>query len=121
MKKMLFVLAVLVASATSTYAVTPDKTEVFYKLNNEKVFNGLMKYLQVNSEQAENLKVVFESTELKIKNAERKGDEKAYDNAVVFNLANTRYLLSSAQYRRYLTLINLTMNNHFNYLSYNEK
>ncbi len=120
MKKVLVILVVLAVSAASTFAVNPDKTEVFYKLNNEKVFNGLTKYLGASYEQKEYLKVVFERTELKMKNAERRGDEKAYDNAVVFNLANAKYFLSGDQYRKYLTLLNLTLSN-TNYVLYAEE
>lgn len=120
MKKTLIILAVLVAGATSTFAVNPEKTEVFYKLNDKNVFNGLMKYLDANNEQTDYLKTVFESTEMKIKNAEKRSDEKAYDNAVVFNLANARYLLSREQYRKYLTMLNLSMSNNQN-LSLNEE
>ena len=120
MRKMFVILAILVASATSTFAVNPEKTEVFYKLNNEKVFNGLMRYLDTNNDQTENLKVVFEYTESKMKNAEKKGDDKAYDKAVIFNLANAKYFLSRAQYKKYLTLLNLSLNN-TNYLALNER
>ncbi|VBB46872.1 conserved exported hypothetical protein [uncultured Paludibacter sp.] len=111
MKKVLIMLVVIVASATSTFAMNPAKTELFNKLNNERVFSGLMKYLDTNSEQEKDLKFVFESTKTKIKNAEMKNDEKAYDNAIIFNLANARYLLSTAQYRKYLTVLNLSLSN----------
>ena len=119
MKKTLIILAVLVASATSTFAMNSGETEAFLQLNEKKVFNGLMKYLGTNSEQADYLKTVFESTEKKIKNAERRSDEKAYDNAVVFNLANAKYVLSHEQYRKYLITLNLSMSNNQN-LSANE-
>ena len=109
MKKFFLTFAVIAASLTSTFAVTSEKTEVFYNLNNEKVFNGLTKYLDTDNEQAEILKMIFESTEMKMKRAEKKNDEKAYEKAVIFNLGNARHLLTRAQYRKYLALLNLTL------------
>ena len=111
MKKVLVVLAVLAASAASTYAVNPDDTAVFYKLTNKTVFNGLTRYLGTNSEQNEYLKSVFESTENMMKNAETKSDDTAYYKAVTFNLANVKYLLTHEQYRKYLIMLNLTLAN----------
>lgn len=111
MKKVIVAIAILVASATSTFALNPEKTDVFYKLNNERVFNGLIKYLETNDEQTENLKYIFKKTENKIKHANQKNDEIAFENAIVFNLANAKHILSGKQYRKYLTLINLTISN----------
>ena len=111
MKKVLVILVALAVSTVSTFAVNPEKSEVFYKLNNEKVFNGLNKYLGTSGEQAENLKFIFETTETKMKKAEKRNDDNAFDKAVVFNLANAKYLLSQAQYRKYLMLLNLTLAN----------
>jgi len=46
-----------------------NEYKVFYKLNDEKTFNSLVRYLDVTDEQEEKLKYVFSLTENKMKNA----------------------------------------------------
>lgn len=113
MKKIVLLIAVLVAGATSTYAINPVDSEVFYKLNDEATFNGLMKYLKADGEQAENLKYIFEVTESKIKAAVKNENDEASDKAVNFNLANAKNILTPYQYKKYLSIVNLTINNRY--------
>jgi hypothetical protein len=111
MKKMMFILVVLVAGVTSTYAINPIESGVFYACNNGPVFNRLMKYLNADDEQADNLKYIVDATESRMKAAEKSKNEVAFDNAVNFNLANVRNILSHSQYIKYLSMINLTITN----------
>jgi hypothetical protein len=111
MKKILLVLVVLVAGATSTYAISPIETGVFYTFNNEPVFNRLVKYLNADGDQADNLKYIVEVTESKMKAAAKNGNDAALDKAVNFNLANAKSILSHSQYIKYLSMINLTISN----------
>jgi hypothetical protein len=121
MKKMMLVLAVLVAGATSTYAVNPVETGVFYTINDEPVFNRLMKYIDADGEQSDNLKYIFEATTNKLKTATKSGNEAAYNKAVSFNLANAKNILSHSQYIKYLSMLNLTMTNRYQELALSEK
>jgi len=111
MKKMLVIVMVLVAGATSTFAMNPTDYEVFYKLNNTSTFNGLVKYLKADSEQAENLKYVFEIAENKMKVALNSDNEADAEKAMNFNLGNAKNVLSPRQYKKYLAIINLTISN----------
>jgi len=111
MKKMLVIVMVLVAGATSTFAMNPTDYEVFYKLNNASTFNGLVKYLKANSEQAENLKCIFGIAENKIKMALNSDNEIDAEKAMNFNLGNAKNVLSPRQYKKYLAIINLTISN----------
>lgn len=113
MKKIMFTILVMAASAASIKAINPVDCEVFYKLNNEATFNGLMKYIDADGDQAENLKYVFELTEKKMKTANSAENESANDKAVNFNLANAKRILSTDQYKKYLSMINLTINNRY--------
>ena len=121
MKKMMLVLAVLVAGATSTYAINPVETGVFYSINNTPVFNHLMTYLGADGEQSDNLKYIFEATTNKLKTAAKSDNEAAYSKAVNFNLANAKYILTRSQYVKYLSVINVTLANRYQDLAYNEK
>ena len=121
MKKILLVLVVMVAGATATYAINPVETGVFYTFNNEPVFNRLMKYLNVDEDQADNLKYIFEATENRMKTATKSDNDVAYTKAVNFNLANARNILTHAQYIKYLSMINLTLTNRYQEVALGEK
>jgi hypothetical protein len=111
MKKILVAVLVLVASTTSVFALDTVKYEVFSKLNNESTFYGLVRYLDVDSSQAEKLEFVFSMTEDKMESALRKNNEVAAEKALDFNLANVKSVLSTEQYKKYLGIINATVNN----------
>lgn len=114
MKKIIFMIMVLVAGATTTTkAINPVDCEVFYKLNNETTFNGLMKYLDASGEQEESLKLVFSLTEKKLKDAISNENEGATEKAIDFNVGNVKRALSEEQYKKYLSIINLTINNRY--------
>lgn len=111
MKKILMVILGVVVTATSAFALDTTKYGVFSSLSNENTFYGLVRYLDVDSSQSEKLEVVFSMTEEKMESALKKNDEKAAEKAMFFNLGNVKAVLSDAQYKKYLTLINVTVNN----------
>jgi len=57
MKKVLVL--VMVAVATSVFAINPSNYKAVYKLNNEPTFNALVRFLDVDNSQADQLKYVF--------------------------------------------------------------
>lgn len=111
MKKIVLALILVVATATSGKAINPVDSDVFCKLNDSIAFNGIMKYIDADSEQAEHLKYICDLTEKKMKTAVAEGDDAKAEKAMTFNLANAKNTLSDYQYKKYLTLINLTVNN----------
>jgi len=111
MKKILTVILGLVVTATSAFALDTTKYGVFSTLSNESTFYGLVRYLDVDSSQAEKLEDVFSMTEEKMESALNKNNEVAAEKAMYFNLKNVKFVLSDAQYKKYLTLINVTVNN----------
>jgi hypothetical protein len=121
MKKILVIVMVLLAGASSTYAINPSDYEVFYKLSNNSTFKGLVSYLNADSEQAENLKYVFTIAENKMKTALSSENEAAAENAMNFNLGNVKNILTDYQYKKYLTIINLTISNRYNEVLITEK
>ena len=114
MKKILVVILVALASASSTFAINPADCEVFYKLNKTSTFEGLVRYLKADSEQAENLKYIFEVTENKMKTALNTENEVSVEKALKFNLANAKNILTKYQYKKYLEIVNLSVNNRDN-------
>jgi hypothetical protein len=111
MKKVLVLVMVMVATATSAFAINPGNYKVVYKLTNESTFNSLAHYLDVDGLQADQLKYVFELTENKMKSALKSENEDAAAKALAFNVANAKYILSDEQYKKYLVVLNLSVNN----------
>ena len=109
MKKVLVL--VMVVFATSAFAINPTNYKAVYKLNNETTFNSLVRYLNADDTQAEQLRYVFELTENKMKSALKSDNEAAADKVLMFNVGNAKYILSDNQYKKYLTVLNLSVNN----------
>jgi len=109
MKKVLVL--VMVVLATSAFAINPGNYKVVYKLNNETTFNSLARYLNVDDTQADQLKYVFELTENKMKSALKSDNDVAVDKVLLFNIANAKYILTDEQYKKYLVVLNLSVNN----------
>ena len=111
MKKILVLVLVLASYGASVSAVNSSDYNVFYKLNNETTFNSLARYLDVDFKQADQLKYVFSLTEDKLNSALKKDNEVAIEKAMRFNLSNAKFILSDAQYKKYLTALNMSINN----------
>ena len=109
MKKVLVL--VLVTIATSAFAINPGNYKAVYKLNNEPTFDALVRYLDVDETQADQLKYVFQLTESKMKSALKSENELAADKVLLFNVANAKYILTDEQYKKYLVVLNLSVNN----------
>jgi hypothetical protein len=114
MKKVLVL--VMVVFATSVFAINPTNYKAVYKLNNETTFNSLVRYLNADETQADQLKYVFELTENKMKSALKSENEAAADKVLLFNVGNAKYILSESQYKKYLAVLNLSVNNENNEL-----
>lgn len=108
--KKLFVLAVAVFAYASSVNASND-LGFMTQLNERNTFSSVMKYIQADASQVDMMKIVMEKSAAKINAAVANGDEAALNAAVNFNLANARYILSQDQYRKYVTLINITKNN----------
>ena len=120
MKKILVLVMVLVATSTTTFALNPNEYGVFYNLNNKSTFNSLINYLGADKEKADYLKQVFVATADEFKNATTTGNDKFAENVLNYNLHNAKCILSEDQYKMYLKVLNLTINNKANELKYQE-
>jgi len=112
MKKILVL--VMVAFATSAFALNPGNYKAVYKLNDETTFNSLVRYLNVDDSQVDQLKYVFQLTENKMRSALKSNNEGAADKVLLFNVGNAKYILSDNQYKKYLVVLNLSINNSVN-------
>ena len=108
MKKVLVI--ILVSLSTGVFALNPVNYKAVYKLNNETTFNGLIQYLDANDIQADQLKYLFELTENKLRSALKTNDDSKINKVLIFNIGNAKYILSDKQYRKYLAVLNLSVN-----------
>ena len=111
MKKIFSLAIILVAFGASVFAVNPSDYTVFYQLNNTNTFNSLARYLDVDYDQADQLKYVFSLTENKLNSALKADNEKAAEKALRFNLGNAKAILSEVQYKKYLSALNVSIYN----------
>jgi hypothetical protein len=111
MKKIFVLVMVMVATATSVFAFDQNEFNVFTKLNNKSTFKALVRYLDVNNDQADQLKEVFTLTEDVLKSAKKTDNNAIEENVLKYNLKNTKSILSENQYKKYLEALNVTLYN----------
>ena len=109
MKKILVLVMVALATATSSFAKGPVKYESLYKLNNERTFNSIVRYLNANDDQKDRLMYVFYRTEKKLRKALGNDDYLAAEKVVKYNLENSKYVLNDEQYKLYEAVINVSV------------
>ena len=109
MKKIILVLAVVFAGLTSVSANELAKAEVFTKLSNESTFRSLVRYLEVDAEQTQDLKYIFMLTNKKVNSALKRESVVDAEKAMMFNLGNAKHILSAEQYRKFLLVLNMTI------------
>jgi len=111
MKKVLVI--VMVAISSTVFAIDPSSYKVIYKLNNETTFNGLIHYLNADESQANQLKQIFEVTENRMKTALKLNSENEVEDVLFYNALNAKCILTEEQYKKYLTVLNLTVSNNY--------
>lgn len=108
MKKILVIVLVAMSGLTSTYANKFSEYEVLNKVSDVNNFKTMAKYLQIDQDQAAQMKYIFRLTERKMNYAKETGSEIAAEKALFFNLGNFKAILSEEQYRKYLIILNVS-------------
>jgi len=113
MKKIVLVLGLMVACVVSSQAINRIENGVINSMNNENVFGHLSTYLNMDEDQAADLKNVIEATQSSLQCAAQSGDASGYGKALHYNYASAARILTADQYAKYCSLIKLTAkNNH---------
>ena len=107
MKK--FILFIMIAFTTSTYAINPTVSGTFSKLTNATTFQTIRQYLGVNSSQVEELETIFSTTSQKLTTASEENSDISAENAINYNLNSVKSILSQSQYRKYLLFISMSI------------
>jgi len=101
----------MVAIATSAFGINPNLSGVFSKLNNETTLKRISQYLNADESQTAELETIFYCTNQLLKTAKNESDESFAASAINYNLSSVRSVLTSTQYSKYLSLINLSVSN----------
>jgi hypothetical protein len=109
MKKIFILVMVAFATATSSFANSPVKYETLYKLNTERTFNSIIRYLNASHDQKDQLSYIFYRTEKKLRRALDNNDYFAAEIVVDYNLENSRDVLSEEQYKKYEAVLNASL------------
>lgn len=99
MKRLFTAVVALVAFSATGFA--SNNYEVLNKLNEDKVFRGITRYLGTSGDQDEKLRFVFEESSKKLK--------RDSERAMNFNLGNVKAVLTPEQYRKYLVVLNMSV------------
>lgn len=116
MKRLLLLVVVSIVLGGTTFAknnLESKEYAVLSKLNSQNKVDGLVRYLNANTSQKEYLEEIFALSTKKMEReiSKQQTPETAIEKIVAFNLANVKSVLSPEQYRKYLTILNMTMNN----------
>lgn len=106
MKKLFILLVAVFAFATSGFAA--NEYDLFASLNDKSKLNAISNYIQADFQQKNQLGEIFRLSAEKLDKALKANDDVSAKKALYFNLANAKAVLSPAQYRKYLTVLNLT-------------
>lgn len=111
MKRLLTLGFAVMAFGASVFA--SGNSSLVEKLNSETTQKAVARYLNVDFRQNEDLKYVFNESAKKMNRELAKGvnADVAHEKAMNFNLANAKAVLSNDQYRKFVTVLNATMNN----------
>lgn len=108
MKRLLILVVAVLGLSASSYA--QNDYDVLWVLNNKSTFESVAEYVNATSNQKEYMRAIFYDSTEKLKSALIDNDKEAAEKALLFNLANVRSVLSEKQYRKYLTILNTTIN-----------
>ena len=109
MKKLIIFSLLLIAG--SSYGINPNAYGVFSKLSNKSTLSKIATYLNANEEQTAELETIFACTEKLLKSSLNEDNESYSASAINYNLTSAKSVLTNAQYRKYLTLINSSIIN----------
>ena len=107
MKKIVVLVLAMVVS-TSIFSITNEDYRVFNKLNRPSTLNGLVRYLNADLSQSNDLEYVFSLTSEKLKSAINADSEAKAERAITFNLVNVKAILTAEQYKKYLLILNVS-------------
>ena len=113
MKKIILFMAFLFTMNATAFAENEASTNV-EAYNISVNINSLVKYLNLSNDQVEsfeNVQKVFEDNLRGASTMSNDGRKKMVKNTINFDLKNMKYILNDEQYKKYTTVLNVTLAN----------
>ena len=117
MKKVVLMMAMLLATNLSVSAedLKSNKANMVEAYDINININSLAKYLELSKDQiesVENVQRVFsESLKFASTYDSKEARKNMVKNAIEYDLRNLNYILTNSQYKKYVTILNTTLNN----------
>ena len=117
MKKVVLMMAMLLATNLSVSAedLKSNNTNMVEAYDINININSLAKYLELSKDQiesVENVQRVFsESLKFASTYDSKEARKNMVKNAIEYDLRNLNYILTNSQYKKYVTILNATLNN----------
>jgi len=110
MKRLSILLVAIVAFSVSSFAQQGigEQYNVLWVLNNTSTAKDIAKYVSASSEQAQAMDNIYYASVQRLTEALTDNNKEKAEEALYFNIANVRSVLTPAQYRKYLTILNKT-------------
>lgn len=117
MKKLILAVAMLLATNITAMADDTNSNEMnmveAYDININ--INSLARYLELSEDQIESVdniqKVFSESLRCAAVSGGQESRKNMVRNAIKYDLKNMRYILTEEQYKKYVRILNVTLNN----------
>ena len=117
MKKVVLMMAMLLATNLSVSAedLKSNKTNMVEAYDINININSLAKYLELSKDQIESVenvqRVFLESLKFASTYDSKEARKNMVKNAIEYDLRNLNYILTNSQYKKYVTVLNATLNN----------
>ncbi|MBB4036074.1 hypothetical protein GGR21_001975 [Dysgonomonas hofstadii] len=110
MKRLSILLVAIVAFSISSFAQQGigEQYNVLWVLNNTSTANDIAKYVNASPEQAQEMNNIYYASVQRLTEALTSNSKEKAENALYFNIANVKAVLTPTQYRKYLAILNKT-------------
>ncbi len=114
MKKLSILLIAIIAFSVNSFSKEGEEYNVLWVMNNASTNEEVAKYVDATPEQARLLEDINYASLERLKDALYVNNKEDAQKALLFNIANVKNVLSPAQYRKYLEILNMTYFNQQN-------
>lgn len=114
MKRLSILLVGILIFSINSFAKDGDEYNVLWTLKNSATANAIAEYIEATPEQAQIMDNIYYASVQRLTEALSESSKTEAQKALYFNIANAKAVLSPAQFRKYLTILNKTYYNQQN-------
>lgn len=107
MKKLSLIIIAVLGFSISSFA--SDDYKVLPLLTEKSTFTKVVDYVRADYDQRKEIEAIINDSASRLEYALEEGDAKAAERALYYNLANVKSVLTSSQYKKYLSALNIAL------------